>query len=322
MIVFVTTPGHAYTIASLVRRSYGVPTPAVGTAAYPALLMADAVPRATYIFADLERLAPAERPIAAAGYAAMTAAGLRCLNDPARVLGRYDLLRRLAAAGINAHTAWRADERPAPRRFPVFIRREDGHDPPLGGLIDTKDELERRLAAVAATGEPLSRLIVVEFNAEPAAGGVWRKFGSFHVAGRFHADHCDYEDTWLVKHGSDALATPDRLADEYAFVRDNAVPQPVRDAFALAGIDYGRADHALVGGVPVVFEINTNPVLLPLTRQASPMRDTTKLEGRQRMAALLAAIDTPGDGLVPIEALEAVRDWRRRRRAGSGVGPP
>lgn len=322
MIVFVTAPGHAYTVASLVRGTYGAATPPVGTAAYPALFLADAIPRATYVFTDQERLTPAERALAAACYAAMTAAGLRCLNDPARIPGRYSLLRALAAAGINAHTAWRADERPSPRRFPVFIRREDGHHPPLGGLIATKDALERRLAEIAASGEALSGLIVVEFNAEPVADGVWRKFGSFRVAGGFHADHCDFEGSWLVKLGDDALATDERLAAEYAFVRDNAVPPAVKDAFALAAIDYGRADHAIVGGVPVIFEINTNPLLLPLTPQASPMRDTAKREGRRRMATLLEAIDTPAGGPVAIEPPEALLDWRRRRRAAGDPPPP
>ena len=94
MIVAITTRGHGDTLVSLSNGSFGFPVPKFVMESYDKLLCARRVPRATYIFTDLERLAPWELRGAGELYRTLTEQGLRCLNDPARhgarrVCGRY-----------------------------------------------------------------------------------------------------------------------------------------------------------------------------------------------------------------------------------------
>ena len=84
MIVFITTRGNGYTLKSLADGTFGVPVPQFKTTHYERLLRAWRLPRATYIFGDLERLTPWELRLAAELYRSMRVAGLRCLNDPAK----------------------------------------------------------------------------------------------------------------------------------------------------------------------------------------------------------------------------------------------
>ena len=86
MIVFITTRGHGYTLRSLSRRTFGFATPRVVLDRYERLLGARHIPRATYIFGDLERLAPWELRASAELYRILSQAGLNCLNDPARAM--------------------------------------------------------------------------------------------------------------------------------------------------------------------------------------------------------------------------------------------
>ena len=72
MIVYITTRGHSRTLRSLIRRTFGFPTPHMVLLSYERLLNARRMPRATYIFADLERLAPWELRLAAELFKALT----------------------------------------------------------------------------------------------------------------------------------------------------------------------------------------------------------------------------------------------------------
>jgi hypothetical protein len=144
-----------------------LPFPKVMGLPYEEVLLAELLPRATYVFADLERLTLWERMLAADVFRTLHAEGCRCLNDPVKVKGRYPLLRALHQAGI----------------------------------------------------------------------------------------------------------------------------ETLASAFAIGCVDYGRADHALVAGRQVVYEINTNPNLLPGMPQTRPIRDETVRIARERFADGLRAID-------------------------------
>ncbi len=109
MIILITSPRHGRTIRSLATGQFGVPTPVIRSTNYPRLFRSFSVPRATYIFGDLERLTPAELAVAADLYRAMRDAGLTCLNDPARTMARVELLTTLHDAGLNPVWVGRAD---------------------------------------------------------------------------------------------------------------------------------------------------------------------------------------------------------------------
>ena len=341
MIVFLVTRQHLYTVASLRNGSFGVEVPEVLTLAYEDVLLAEILPRATYIFTDIERLTLFERMLATEVYRALQAAGCRCLNDPAKVMTRYPLLRALHHAGINPFRIWRLDDAilggmiaPAANarvrsaglraaamrllgqetgmgtpRFPVFLRTDADHDRPLTGPLPTLEALADAVERVKQEGVPLSGVMIIEFCGEPIAEGIWAKFGTMRIGEQFSTDHVVIEDNWCVRTGSVGLATPAMFEWEHRQVADNAYAAAVEPAFAAGCIEYGRADHATVGGRQVIYEINTNPSILPLAPQRLPIRDETIRIARERFAGGLRAIDGP-DG-EPVRVVRGVRAERQ-----------
>ena len=309
MLIFVTTRGHAYTVQAIIEQKMGAAAPPSMAVPYDTLFQAEQVPRGTYVFTDIERLYPWEARLAADVFRSLKSEGLRCLNDPARVLTRYELLRTLHRNGINPFDVYRAEDRPRPKLFPVFVRGDQDHGMPYGGLLSSQDELDNHLGALVEGGTPLRGLIVVEFCAEPVCDGVWRKFGSFCVGDRTHIDHQVTQETWHVKDGYPD--PPEWLyRDEYRRVTEDRCPDAVNEAFKLAGIEYGRADHASVAGREVIYEINTNPNIGSAQPQARKIRDETLAHSKATMGANLFAIDS-GDGTpVRIAATEGVRRHR------------
>ena len=135
MVIFFVTRPHHYTLADVLA---AVARGSVAVAYYGYVFAAKQLPRATYVFSDLERLNPGQIERAAELRRRMVRAGCSVLNDPARFIGRLDLLRRLYAAGINQFTAYPAVPTPLPERWPVFLRLQAGHRPPLTGLLPNR----------------------------------------------------------------------------------------------------------------------------------------------------------------------------------------
>ncbi|MCC7272485.1 MAG: hypothetical protein IT561_07445 [Alphaproteobacteria bacterium] len=322
MILFVTTAAHRYAVGCLVDGTFGAALPRCAVVDYESLFRAVTLPTATYIFADIERLQPWELAIAAELYRGLAAQGVRCLNDPARVMARFELLRTLHRRGINPFDAYRADEAPQPRRFPVFLRNEGDHATARTALLRDQGELDAALARLRRSGISPRGLLVMEFAAEPIAPGIWRKFGTFRTADAYSVDHAVIENRWLVKYGTIGLATDPLFRHEQEAVTGNVYAEAVRPAFEVAGIEWGRADHATVAGREVVYEINTNPHIRALSPQTSPIRDETLLRARRRLADHLHAIDAPPGGAIPVE-LGPQRAGYRRALGGKdpGVAP-
>jgi hypothetical protein len=311
-ILFLHAAAHGYTLDAVLHGRDGMPP--IRRMTYDAAFRARRMPRLTTVFTDLERLTAHERLLACELRAGLQAAGMRCLNDPARVPTRHGLLVALARAGINPFRSWRADEFPQPGRFPVFLRVEADHRRPVSELLPDQAALDAALAALPARGLALSGVLVMEYCAEPIAPGVWRKCGTFRIGDALSTDHAVIEDEWCVKYGRVGLATEAMMQQEHDDVAANRFAEPLRAAFDIAGIEWGRADHATVAGQEVVYEINTNPSIGALAPQRLPVRDRTLAISRARMAALLHNI-AAGDGRgVPIESGEALREWRRNSR--------
>ena len=313
MIVLVVTRGNHYTLKSLVEGTYGVATPKFRITHYERLFGAWRVPRATYIFGDLERLAPWELRIAADLYRAMKEAGLRCLNDPARAMSRVELLIALERAGRNPFGVMRADEDPRPKRFPVFIRSENDHAKPSARLYHNQQELEAALRELPGLNFPLRGMLVEEYAAEPYGHELWAKWGTWRIGDEIIVEHIAVDDTWMVKIGDHAKVTDAVAEDEHEAVATNRYAPALRETFELAAIEFGRADHAMVGGRTVVYEINTNPYSGFFVADRRPVRHKTQLIARTRIADALATIDTAQTGAVSLPTTRLrrpIRWWR------------
>jgi hypothetical protein len=320
MIVYITARGHGDTMHSLSRGTFGFPAPRVDLDCYERLLRARRVPRATYIFADLERLAPNELRYAAELFQVLKASGLRCLNDPARVMGRVEMLRALRFGGINPFDVMRADEQPRPARFPVFLRYEHDHNWPLSDLLRNQDELDTKLLSLRTEGVPVRGVLVIEHCPAPYGGRLWHKWGTFRVGPKLSVDHIAVDDRWCVKHGVWEMLTDQAVADEHEAVRSNRFSEALNPAFDIAGIDFGRADHATVGDRTVVYEINTNPHIGPYVPDPNPVRRETQTLARRRFAEALETIDTADSGTVKVPGTGLLRLHRRAWRFG-WLGP-
>src|SRR5688572_11770901 len=136
MFRFLTSTGHGYTVDALLRRSTEHDVPHCDVTTYDAVLWSSHTVNAVHVFTDMERLSDSQLVAAAGLYRALRDIGIPCLNDPAKVMGRYQLLCNLFEAGINPFAVYRADGRPKPPRFPVFVRNESDHCGPMSALIN------------------------------------------------------------------------------------------------------------------------------------------------------------------------------------------
>ena len=288
MIVFVSTERHRYTHRNLVGATGGK----VKCASYEEMFSEQYLPRAAYVFTDMDRLSPRHLEQAARSYRMLRDNGLPAYNDPARFLGRYGLLRRLHCEGINGFNAYRADSMERPSRWPVFLRAEGDHKQPLSGLIGDQDELDRTVATAIANGTPVSTLLIIEYAAEEVRPGLYRKLSVFRLGEQMVGFTCVHDDQWLVKYGKPAIAPPDLYEEEYRFVADNPFGEEMRRIFDLVGLDYGRADFGLVGGIPQIYEINSNPdVRLDPKSTGVALRDQSYRLFKEKYLDALAAMD-------------------------------
>lgn len=307
MIVFITFRGHRSTVLSRMDNTFGVPLPDIRQTYYERLFRSVRIPRATYVFCDIDSLRPSMLELAARLYRTMRAAGLRCLNDPAMAMSRIELLTTLQREGVNPFGAYRADADPHPRRFPVFVRQETGHGIPPSTLYEDQESLTAGLTALQKAGTPLRGLMVTEVAAERYNETLWAKWGTWCFGGQTVLEHIAVDDTWLVKYGDAAKVTPEIAQDEHDAVLSNRYADDLSRAFALGNLEYGRADHGRYRGRTVVYEINTNPFIGPYKPRSPAIRDETVMFARRRMAECHEAIDTPVGGSVWLP------DWRARR---------
>jgi hypothetical protein len=321
MIIVITVAGHEYTFKSFRDGTYGFAAPKLHTMTYEQLFFATRVPRATYLFTDLDRLAPWELRLAGDLYRRMRKAKLACLNNPARAMSRMELLRALHLAGINPFDVYRADEQPRPKRFPVFIRPENSHylaEKPA--LLEDQAALDAALEDLRRNFIPLRGALVIEFCPAPYNETLWCKWSAFRVADRMSVDHAGVDNHWFVKHGVWQLLTDTVVADEFEAVKTNRFAADLKKAFEIGGIEFGRADYGVVDGRPVIYEINTNPQIGHFMRSTIPGRTETRTLARQRLAAALYAIDCKESGTRKLKPpLPVLRKGRRLWSFGSRV---
>jgi hypothetical protein len=252
---------------------------------------------ATFVFTDLDRLAPDLVGTMAKTFRDMRDDGHRMLNDPVRALGRFGLLRALNRAGINDFDCYRADELSTPRRWPVFLRAEGNHGQPLSGLLGDERELGAALDQAREAGTPYKELLIIEYCAEPLRPGLFRKLSVFRLGERLIGFPSVHDNQWIVKYGKGGLADDALYEEDQGFVTDSPFLSLMAQVFDIAGVDYGRVDFGIVGGRPQIYEINTNPDIKLSPRQSkNARRNQTIALFRENFLAAMMAIDIVGAG--------------------------
>ncbi len=193
------------------------------------------------------------------------------------------------------------------------MRPENDHTKASDTLYADQAALDAALEAMRARGTPLRGLIVTEQVAAPYSDGLWAKWGTYRIGARTIVEHIAVDDRWLVKYGQHALINDAVAADERDAVGTNRFADALAPAFDAGAIEFGRADHAVVNGRTVVYEINTNPSLSRFVPDPIHIRRETQLIARTAIADALAAVDTPAGGRVRLPSTQTrkpTRWWR------------
>lgn len=305
MINFVTTRSHGYTVRHLVNQ--------LGNArhwSYERLFRQKELHSGTWVFTDHERLSNFEIALAAKVANRLERGGARVLNHPAHVLSRHDLLKALNGAGINRFSAWRCESQPRPNSFPVFIRNEFDHLSADLELIADQPALDSTLSRMRKNGIPLAGKLVIEYAGQEVSPGIWQRFATYRVGHRLIAHHNVVDFRWAAKDVQDKqrLAAHPMfetfLENERRFVEGNMHEGVLRQAFDLAGIDYGRADFSLIDGRPQIFEINTNPAHgshNTIYRETHPQRVETQRLAEDRLYAALRDANLPAGARIALD---------------------
>jgi hypothetical protein len=296
---------------------------------YEHLLRESHVQPGTYVFTTFDEMRGAM-----GGYVDALAAQLRSsphvriLNDPQRVLRRFDLHAELWRHGSNTFRSFRANGELGAVRFPVFIRSEGAHDGALSPLLHTPAAVETWIGRILALGRPIDDLLVVEFCDTSDADGSYRKYAAFNVDGRIVPRSLNYGRTWMLKFAGNDFSMA-MAREELDYVQRNPHEEELRAIFAIANIEYGRIDYSLLDGRVQTWEINVNPTigrgLRPSSRTIDPqlhdVREETKqtFYGRFNAAWDAVAAASPGREAAPIDirieplVLDAAREAQRRR---------
>lgn len=193
--------------------------------------------------------------------------GKRVLNRPSVMRHRFDLLTELYCTGINSFLPHDADSDMSQWKFPVYFRaREDQATvPALIPDAATAREAVRLQPHLVDPGN-----MVVEYVETRTTDGVFRKYGFMRISDRYIPRHVLFSKSWFLKYPD--LVDKHLVNEEMAFITNAKPPQEIRDAFAIANIEYGRVDYSYdVEGRLQIWEINHNPHLTT-TNDTHPSR--------------------------------------------------
>lgn len=316
MICFFVTDAHAYPVNDYLDTWARSLRKRCTVAGYESLDLRRRLRAHAFIFTDLERLTPGQCEAAERLAERIESSGGRILNRPARVLRRFELLRALHERGQNPFNVHRIAGSALPAttplnyRFPVFIRDENEHTGALTPLLHDVDELQSALRSLGGG----RNLLVVEYCETRAEGRLYRKYAAMRVADRFVPRHVLFGEDWVNKRP--AVVTEHTIAEEREFLRDFPHDADVRKVYEVAQVDYGRIDYSCVGGRIVTWEINTNPVVVPMPEKCDPRRMEGQAVSARRINEALAALDGP-DVAVPLAGLPSIFNVRPPLRSAT-----
>ena len=289
MIRFLTTRRRAATLADWLAGPGATYADRIRPVFYEDVLQrrAEIVGSDVWIVADYDKLGTDDALSASALWQKLHEAGCRILNHPTRSMRRYELMRTLFEARVNAFNIYRVVDLRPPQRFPVFLRRFDDHAGPLTGQLSDAEALAKATEHAYEAGWPMDWLAIVEFAETVEPDGLYRVRSAMRIGEALFPLHVLSRDRWVVKDPGDGrwdAAAEDSEADHLGrFAERDAVAE----AFRLARIDYGRIDYSRAGAGIQVWEIDPSPELFG-TAARMPERAAAAAAG---LASIASAFD-------------------------------
>ncbi|HHY83921.1 MAG TPA: hypothetical protein GYA07_00085 [Verrucomicrobia bacterium] len=213
------------------------------------------------------------------------------LNDPARWKSRLDLLNTLRERGINRFRAFRLDALDAGVRFPVFLRSARDHRGAVSGLLHSREELERAVSALSLKQRLRKRrLLVIEYCDCSDEDGLFRKYSAMKVGGTIIPRHVLFSRKWVTKKPD--VVSDATVEEERDFLQRFPHREQIEEVFRVGGVEYGRVDYGVKDGRVQVWEINTNPVVVPRRDTLDPKRLELQSRSAEQIAEALRALAT------------------------------
>ncbi len=287
MIYVITTSSHTYTHP---RRECG---DLVQLMTYDYVFSRHFLLLGTWIFTDLDRLGFWELELAAKVYMELKAAGVRVLNNPARICQRFSLLRRLKNKGLNSYSVWRVEDDEMPDRYPVFLRTQSAHRGVLDELIYDAETLKDEIDKACNQGYPTKEIMIVEYCARPTDTGIFRKLAAYRIGDNIVPAICAHQKHWVAKYGDKGIAGQALYDEEYRLIKDNPYADEILNIFNIGHIEYGRIDFGLVENKIETYEINTNPYVFFTRKHPYPIRIESGNLSKKLYEDAMAEINTP-----------------------------
>ncbi|MGE0724929.1 MAG: hypothetical protein AB7O45_11165 [Alphaproteobacteria bacterium] len=265
----------------------------VRTVAYEAILgrRVRPDPRDVWIVSDYDRLRTDDAFQAAALWQQLRDGGCRVVNHPTRSMRRYELMRTLYEAGVNAFDISRVVDLRPPRRYPVFLRRFDNHEGPATALLPDAAALERAIEHAREDGWPMDWVAIVEFAETIEPDGRYRLRSAMRIGESLFPLHVVDGDGWVVKDPCPGAPDEGTVAAERDHVDRFAESGLVIRAFELARIEYGRIDYSRSGSGIQVWEIDPRPTL-----GAASSRPEARAAADASIVDAMERLMQPGDG--------------------------
>jgi len=261
MLYFITMDDNRWTI-ELFRRFIGdyLEFP-VQILSYEEARAVDDFKDAGVIFCDIERFSGNSILDAQSLYDRAAAQGARrLLNNPCKVLRRFELLKEMHKQNINTFNVYRELKNANDFRYPVFIRNELDHYGPVSDLLYSPEELEKTLSTSKSNSVGPFAPMIVEYCDINVEGDGFHKYGAFCIGDMIVPHHLFFSSQWIVKGIKGQLPEHDELEKRYLV--QNSFRDKVSEIFKIANIQYGRIDFAKTKEGLAIFEINTNPVVM------------------------------------------------------------
>lgn len=210
----------------------------------------------TLVFCDIDRCNDNKLKELIDLHKKVSSRGCSIVNDPNKVLRRFDLLDKLHLKGINDFQLHRTSNI-GNITFPVFLRDEFEHNGALTELFHECNNLKKAINSL----DERNNIIVSEFvDTSKSEIGHYHKFGAFFINNTVIPRHFFISDNWCVKGAISNRKLVEDLEREYLI--NNPHSEKIKSIFKLANIDFGRIDYAFTNKGIQVFEINTNPTII------------------------------------------------------------
>lgn len=259
---------------------------------YEAIDLRQPLPSGTYLFTDFERMLPGQLKIVThlANALAARPEHYRVINHPANWKDRRAFLNLLTTKSTNRYRVFNLNEIPGDLSFPVFLRRTDDHTAHRSSLLENRSQLDAAIAGLSRMERIRYpwRWLVCEFLDTSDGSGVFRKYSAIRMLDAIIPRHVFFSRNWMQKKAD--LIDSEQIQEEEDFIDNFPHAEEVRERFDLAGLDYGRIDYGLLNGELQVWEINSNPMIVPEPKRIAEPRIPGQARSAERIVETLRAL--------------------------------